>query len=209
MKKWIKRIGITLLVLAVGFFILLIWLFQEAFGTKKKTVTIQLDKGSRLICKETYMADMAAVFYDVDFILEKANGDTLYLGEVTFNTEEWQKRVHYRDLSDWHILYANSNFSITNQKSKNRLDTLFSPLELRYDSLWKQKHDDIPSWPYGGSSNIDTLAGQTLRVTYNYRIGDYPPFKFYRQSIDYKIDITTRQIITLKVHDRMETKNGS
>lgn len=209
MKKWIKRLGITLLIFVIVIIISAIWLFKEAFGPKERTVTIINSNGSRLICKETYTADMAAVFYDVDFTLKKVNGDAVYLGTATFNNEEWQKYVHYKDYGDCHLFYANSKLFMTNPKTNMRLDTLFSPLELRYDSLWNQVHDDIPSWPYSGNANIDTLVGQILKVSYHYRIGDYPPFKFYLQTIDYKLDTAAGQIKTLKVNNRVETKNGS
>jgi len=209
MKKWIKRVAIALLIIIVGVIIIVLWIFNEAFGPKERTITIKNTNGSTLICNENYTADMAAVFYDVDFTLKKENGGTVFLGTVTFNDDDWQKNVRYRNYSDWHLLYANSKLLMINPKINKRQDTLFSPLELRYDSLWKQAHNDIPSWPYSGSSNIDTIIGQSLKVSYHYRIGDYPPFKFYSQTLEYKLDTVTGQIRTLKIFERKETKNGS
>ena len=71
MKKWIKRIGISLLALLIVLFVGVIWIIKEAFGPKHKNLSIQIDPENSLICKETYAADMAAVFYDVDFFLKK------------------------------------------------------------------------------------------------------------------------------------------
>lgn len=209
MKKWIKRVAIALLVFILVIPISVMWLFREAFGPKVRNVIINNSNGSKLICNETYSADMAAVFYDVRFTLREINNDVIYLGEMTFSHDDWENDLNYRRYNDWHLLYANSKLLITNLTTKKRLDTLFSPLELRYDNLWKQAHDDFPSWPYSGNSHIDTVTGNGLKVSYNYRIGDYPPFKFYSQTIEYKFDTTIGQISTLKISDRKETRNGS
>ena len=79
-------------------------------------------------------------------------------------------------------------------------------MDLRYDSLWKSKYKDIPSWTYGGSSKIDILNKDKLAVTYDYRIGDYEPFKFYSQTLEYNIDFKTGNIKTVKVAERKERK---
>jgi hypothetical protein len=213
MKKWIKRIAIVLLVLLIVLFIGANWIIKEAFGPKHKTVIIHVDSENSLTCEETYTADMAAMFYDVDFSLKNKNNEAVNLGTATFPTENWRKDIRLYHIDNWNVLSANgqsySKLLMTNQFLNKQQDTVFSPLELRYDSLWKLNYNDIPSWPYSGSSNIDTLIGDKIQVSYQYRIGDYPPFKFYSQTIEYKVDATTGHIKTIKVLERNEKKNGS
>lgn len=190
-----------------------IWIIKEAFGPKYKTVTIKLDEENSLVCKQTYSADMAAVFYDVDFMLKNKNEETINLGTASFPTENWKETIRFYYIHNWNILFANghsySKLLMANQLLNKQKDTVFSPLELRYDSLWKLTYDDIPSWPYSGSSNIDTIIGDKLQVSYQYRIGDYPPFKFYSQTVEYTLDTITGNITTNKVLERTKKKNGS
>ena len=54
-------------------------MIKEAFGPTFKTVEIEKPLG-KLICKEQYTADMADVFYDVNFKLINMKMDTIYLG---------------------------------------------------------------------------------------------------------------------------------
>lgn len=212
MTKWIKRIGIALLVLIAGVTIGAMWIVKEAFGPKHKTVTINLDDENTLICQETYTADMAAVFYDVDFTLQNRHKKSVKLGSATFPSEDWQKDIQFYTFNHWHILSAREHryakLLMANPLLNKQTDTVFSPLELRYDSLWKTTTEDIPSWLYPGTSKLDTLDGDKLQVTYRYRIGEYPPFKFYTQSLQYIMDTTTGDIRTTKVLERTE-KNSS
>lgn len=212
MTKWIKRIAIVLLVLIVGLFLAATWILKEAFGPKHKTVTINLDNEDTLICKETYSADMAAVFYDVDFTLQKKNKETVFLGAATFPTEDWEKDIQLYTVNNWHILsamgHSYSKLLMVNPLLNKQIDTVFSPLELRYDNQWKSTTHDIPSRVYRGTSTIDTLVSDKLQVSYQYRIGEYPPFKFYTQSLHYTIDTTTGDIITTKVLERIENNSN-
>jgi hypothetical protein len=191
-------------------FIAAYFLIKEAFGPKYRTVNISIDKNKTLIGHETYNADFAAVFYDVNFELIVNNKDTFKIGNGTFSNENWDKVIRLYEIDNWFILPVNDNsyskLLMTNKISRQSIDTVFSPLDLRYDSLWKSKYKDIPSWPYGGLSKIDTLQNDRLSVTYNYRIGDYEPFKFYRQTLEYNIDFKTGNIKTIQVADRIERK---
>ena len=65
------------------------WFLTEAFGPKYREVEIPISPDRKIIGEETYNADFAAVFYDVDLSL--INGqDTTKLGRTTFNREDWE-----------------------------------------------------------------------------------------------------------------------
>lgn len=212
MRKWIKRILIGTFITLFVLFIVGLYVFKQAFGPIESSRIIIVDENYKLDCKETYNADMAAVFYDVDFTLTSKNGVSKKVGSGTFSNENWYKNIHLFTLPNWFILpVGESNYAkllLANRNSTLTIDTTFSPLDLRYDSLWKSLYKDIPSWPYYGTSHIDTVIQNKLSVTYTYRIGDYEPFKFYRQTLMYKID-TLGKITTENVYERTETKNGS
>ena len=212
MRKWVERILIGTFVILFVIVVLGLYMFKQAFGPIKSSRVITIDENYKLDCKETYNADMAAVFYDVDFTLTSKNGVSKKLGSGTFSNENWYKRIHLFRLPNWFILPVNeSNYAkllLANRNSNLTIDTTFSPLDLGYDSLWKKLYKDIPAWTYYGTSNIDTLIQNKLNVTYTYRIGDYEPFKFYKQTLIYKID-TSGKITTEKVFERTEEKNGS
>jgi hypothetical protein len=213
MTKCLKRIGIALLILIIVIVIGGILIIKIAFGPQHKTVTIEINEETVLKCKQTYTADMAAVFYDVDFSLITKNKTTVDLGSATFPTEDWKKDIRLYQIDNWNILSANgfsfSKLLLANQILKKQQDTIFSPHELQYDSLWKTSNRDIPSWPYSGKSNIDTIIGKTINVSFEYRIGDYPPFNIYTQKLEYSLDTKTGQLKTIKVFERIEKKNGS
>ena len=81
---------------------------------------------------------------------------------------------------------------------------MMSPQNLRYDVIWKAQTNDIPAWSYYGSSNLDTIYNNKIVVTYEYRIDDHEPFKFYSRSIEYEIDTLSGILLTKKVFDRKE-----
>ena len=213
MTNWLKRIGIALLILIILIIIGSILIIKIVFGPQHKNFTIKINEETILKCRQTYTADMTAVFYDVDFSLMTKNKTTVDLGSATFPTEDWKKDIRLYQIDNWEVLSANgfsfSKLLLANQLLKNQQDTIFSPQELRYDSLWKTSNYDIPSWPYSGTSNIDTIIGKTINVSYEYRIGDYPPFKFYTQKLEYSLDTITGHLRTTKVFERLEKKNGS
>ena len=212
MKKWFKRILIGSLVLLFIIVVVGHYVFKQAFGPIESSRLIKIDDNYKLHCKETYNADMAAVFYDVDFTLTNKNGTSQKLGSATFLDENWYKSIHLFVLPNWFVLPVDENnyakILLTNRSRVLRIDSVFSPLNLRYDSLWKNLYKDIPAWTYYGTSHVDTIIQDKLNITYKYRIGDYEPFKFYKQTLIYKID-TSGKITTEKVLERTEEKNGS
>lgn len=210
-KKWFKRIVIAVLILIFVLFIGTYILLKEAFGSKYRKIKMVLSETQTLVGYETYNADMAAVFYDVDFELETKT-DTLVLGSGTFSHEDWQKSIKLHEIADWFVLPVSdgsySKLLLKNKLSRRNIDTTFSPLDLRYDNLWKTRYDEIPYWVNFGSSEIDSIANDKIYVTYTYRIGDYEPFKYYTQTIEYKIDSVNGNVKTKYVYERKEINNS-
>jgi hypothetical protein len=87
-EKIKKGCGIALIILII-IIIGLFWMVRTAFGPTFRTVKIDNPVG-KLICEEEYNADMAAVFYDVDFKLETGEKQIIDLGKLYFQKEDWQ-----------------------------------------------------------------------------------------------------------------------
>ena len=211
MVKWIKRIGIVLVILVVVLFIGVSWIFREAFGPKYRTVRIKLDNERILVGNETYNADLAAVFYDVNFTMETKETGIYKLGWGTFSDEHWDKSIDLYDIANWIVLPIRGNplkILLTEKTTKVNIDTIFNPVDLRYDSLWKKKYDEIPDWVYRGSSKLDSIINDRFFITYEYRIGMYPPLKFYKQTIEYYLDTTMGELKTKNIFERQEMNNG-
>ncbi len=208
MNKWIKILFIVLLVLVVIIIGCSEWILKNAFGPKYKTVEIKVNETITLKCEETYNADLSAIFYDVDFTLKGENNQTIKLGRGSFNDENWAKDIHLHTLADWVILLVSENsytkILSVNKVYNNQKDTILSPHHLRYDSLWKSTYNEIPEWTYSGSSKVDSILNDRIYITYEYRIGNYPPFNFYTQMIEYKLDIASASLTTIKVFERHE-----
>lgn len=213
MRKWIKRIFLTLVFLVFVLIIAFAILFKLAFGPSTNTKNIDIGNNKILVCKETYSSDMAAEFYDVDFSLKNKNGSETKLGAGNYFNKEWHKNIHFYSIGDWYILpvsdYNYSKIIMVNSKRHLNKDTILSPLNLRYNNSWKAMDDDIPSGSDGGSSSVDTLTENKLLVTYEYRIGEEAPFKFYKQKIKYLIDTNQGILITQTVLDRTEVKRDN
>ncbi|SIR50542.1 hypothetical protein SAMN05421545_3962 [Pontibacter lucknowensis] len=184
------------------------WTIKSAFGPSYKTVSIDLGSGKTLVGEETYNADFAAVFYDVDLKLVTQELDTFKLGRATFHDENWHKSLRLDTVGNWFALpVKESSYSkllLANRTNKMHQDTTFSPLELRYDSLWRAKHDDIPVYLYTGTSTIDSIRMNNIFVTYDYRIGYSEPFTFFVQSVEYLLDPISGRVKTKKVFERKE-----
>lgn len=182
------------------------WVLTEAFGSKTREVIIELENGRKLICKETHSADLAAVFYDVDFKLKDKNENPVYLGRSTFSNENWSKDIKLNEVGDWILLpveeWRCAKVLMLQRQTKMTRDTIFSPVDLRYDSIWRYKYDEIPSAFYRGSSGVDAIADNKFHIIYEYRVGDKEPFKFYRQTIVHEMDLTTGAFETKWIFER-------
>jgi len=195
--------------MVIGLFFGSKWFLKEAFGPSYRDFEIQLSSDKKLIGQETYMADFAAVFYDVELNLV-SNSDTTRLGRTTFNREGWENNLEFLELEDWNLVLVKDNtyFQVlgTNNKRDLKIDTTFSPLELRYDSLWKSDNTDIPAWTYTGTSKIDSITENSFYVTHHYRMGLYEPFEFYDQTILYSMNQNTGQFKSTKIFEPKKKK---
>jgi len=211
MKKWKKILVIVLVSIGI-IFICFLWILREAFGPKYRNVEIKIDDNRTLHCSETYNADMAAVFYDVDFILEDKTNKNLKLGSCTFGDDNWEKKIKLHNIADWIVLTVSDNsyakILMTNKCSEQNKDTTLYPIDLRYDSIWKTVHNDNLTLTYTDSSKVDSVVNDKFYFTYEYRIGDNQPFKFYSQTIEYRLDTVTAKLNTIKVNERYE-RNGN
>ena len=204
-KGCLLTFGIIIL-LVVGLLFGAKWYLTEAFGSKYKTIEIELSNERTLICDEKYSADMADVFYDVNFMLIENNKDPLEFGRACFSKENWSERIELIELGDWLIMPINQKnyFKVLmNNRTLNiHKDTAFSPLELRYDKAWKAKHKEIPAWVYSGKSRLDSIVENKFYVNYEYRLGLYEPFEFYNQTIEYEMNVKNGDFLTKKIFER-------
>tara|TARA_R110002167_G_scaffold366411_1_gene596186 strand:- start:33794 stop:34291 length:498 start_codon:yes stop_codon:yes gene_type:complete len=149
-EKIKKGCGIALtilIIIIIGFF----WMIKEAFGPTYKTVEIEKPFG-KLICTEQYTADMADVFYDVDFKLLKENLDTLYLGNGIYNEDNWYEKIKLIKIEDWYGIVtaysSHAKIGLTNEKNKEHINIVFNPLELQNNSsMERNARDGIQIYP--------------------------------------------------------------
>jgi hypothetical protein len=209
MKKWIIRILTTLGVLTIIVVVGGYWFLRQAFGPLERTVKIEIADSQRLICKEIYNADFAAVFYDVDFKLID-NEQTFDLGSATFSNDNWDKELKLHSIGDWYVLPARDNSYLkilaTNKKSRIHKDTVLSPHNLRSDKVWKSRNKELPAWVYSGSSELDSIDKDEMTVAFEYRLGDHEPFTFVRQKIKYQLDNSTGHLLTKEIFDSELTR---
>jgi hypothetical protein len=183
-------------------------IIKEAFGPNSKNVTINLSDNKVLLCTESYNADMHSVTYDVDFKLIENNSDTIHLGVSSYSDTTWKNDLQLKKIGRFYILpvkdYSYTKLLITSIDKSEKADTILSPQNLRYDSKWKSQTTDIPAWVYTGSSRLDSSRLNTIFVSYEYRIGDYEPWKFYTQTIEHEIDTVSGKLRTKKIFERHE-----
>jgi len=196
-------------IVLIGLLIGAKWFLTEAFGPKYREVEIPISTDKKIRGEETYNADFAAVFYDVDLSLINEK-DTIKLGRTTFKREDWEKNLDLIENGEWTLLLIKDNtyFQVLgkNKKTDQTIDTIFSPLELRYDSLWKQENTEIPAWTYSGNSKVDSVIENNFYVNFNYRMGLYEPFEFYDQTILYTLNQNTGEFETTKVFEPKKKK---
>jgi hypothetical protein len=179
---------------------------KEAFGPNSKSVTLKLSDSLQLLCNETYNADMHSVTYDVDFKLIDSKNDTFNLGKGSFGDTTWKNNLRVSKLGSFYLLpvkdFSYLKLLLTSVDKTKKTDTILSPHNLRYDTTWQTKTDDIPTWVYAGSSTLDTIFENKIVIYFEYRIGDYEPFKFYTQKIAYEIDTVNGVLLTKDVYER-------
>jgi hypothetical protein len=207
MSKTIK-IFLIIVISLIGLIFFVNYIYRQAFGPTSRTLEIELNDKMVLSCKETYMADLAAVFYDVDFSLLEKNKSITHIGSASFTNQDWVNDIKLKEIENWIILpvkhMSNAKLLMVDLKSKNRIDTIFSTQELRYDKLWKAKYKDIPDWTYDGETHIDSIVENRIYVNYHYRVTQHEKFKFYNQTIEYGLDTRNGKIMTRELSERIK-----
>lgn len=186
------------------------WVVTEAFGPKYRTVEIEMSNNRTLICEETYNADFAAVFYDVKFTLKDKRKNLIELGKATFTQDNWEENFELLEIGDWLVLSIDQGWQVqllmNNPNLDIKRDTALSSSQLRYDSLWQSKYDEIPAWQYSGQVRIDSIRENEFYINYEYRIGLNEPFEFYNQTIEYEVDLASGELTTKTMFERNEKK---
>jgi len=199
--------GILILVFSV---IGLNWMIKSAFGPIEREVVLELNNDEKLLCKEIYNADLADVFYDVNFKLINKGNDTLDFGRGTFPNNEWAEFIELKKIGEWLVIPVNgsgySKLLMSNPVKYQKKEIEFSPIELKNNQLWKSRYKENPAWVHRGSSKIDSIVGNNIFVNYDYRIGLYEPFEFYNQTIQYQFDLSEEDIKTIKIFERKEMR---
>jgi hypothetical protein len=202
-KGLLVGLAIVLGIVAIPFIIL-----KLAFGPIHDSVTIDLGKEGKLVCDETYNADLAGVFYDVKMILNTLDGKSHRFGDVTFHEEGWSKHIVTKRVGDWLVIpFDPENFvqiKMLNTVSGQLNDTTLQPFDLRKDLLYRQKFKDKPDHLFRGSSNIQDISGNLIEVRYEYKAkAEYPSEILVSQTLVYQIDPATGKLQTKEIHERV------
>ncbi|HLS11827.1 MAG TPA: hypothetical protein VK050_06670 [Flavobacteriaceae bacterium] len=212
MKKWQKRIGIVIIaILLLGglAYYGLKYAIKDAFGTKYRTVKIELADGDTLICKEKYSADLAAVFYDIDFTLKDKENE-YFLGRSSYQNEGWESKIKPKKIGEWTILpvkwYSKTKILQLNKNQSSIMDTTFSAQNLRNDSIWKNLYNEIPTYTYEGKTTLDSIVDLKFYISYEYSVDINEPKTIYKQTIEHKMDSLTGKFKTIKIFDRTKVK---
>ncbi|MBD1434962.1 hypothetical protein H8B06_19230 [Sphingobacterium sp. DN00404] len=199
LKKGCAIIIILCTLLILSFY----WIVLEAFGTKIRTVEIDKPLG-KLICRERYDADLAAIFYDIDFKLVTHNGDTLCLGSALYHENDWADHIQLIKIEDTYCISAHdatyAKICLADKCHKANVSFTFSSLDLGNDTLWRKSNEEIPAWVYPGSSVIDSISSNLIYVKYAYRLGLSEPFSYKKQRLVYRLDTKTNTLITDRVY---------
>jgi hypothetical protein len=187
-EKIKKGCGITLIILIIiiiGFF----WMFRTAFGPTFRTVKIDNPVG-KLICEEEYNADMAAVFYDVDFKLETGEKQIIDLGKLYFQKEDWQTEFDLKENENWYYLSSNHSniydLVLTDKISQENFSFDMKSSQPENKELWKTEKYSI-GFPYSTNFTIDSIKQNSLYVKYEYRNNKNSKL-IKNQSVEFKID---------------------
>lgn len=163
----------------------------------------------RLIYRERYDADLAAVFYDVNFYLVTSDADTLDLGNGRYHENDWTNQIKVLKIGEWHCIstHDSSHAKIgLARKHAPPASFTFSPLDLRDDMVWRASNTEIPAWVYSGSSVIDSIVSDRIYVEYRYRLGLEQPYEYKKQRMVYRFDTNNQELITEMVYQAMDNE---
>jgi hypothetical protein len=202
-KGLLIALGIVLVAVIVPFISL-----RLAFGPLHDSITIDMGTEGELICDETYNGDFADEFYDVEMILETANGNKWDLGSVTFHDEDWSKQIKAKRIGEWLVIPLQPEnvvqIKMVNTSTGQLNDTTLLPFDLRKDLLYKERFNDSPDHLYPGTSKILDISGNMIEVNYEYKAkAEHPSEILVNQRVVYEIDPTEGKLQTKQLHDRV------
>ena len=176
---------IILIIIVIGF----IWTVKTAFSPSFRTVEIDNPIG-KLICEEEYNADMAAVFYDVDFKLETKDKQPIYLGKLFFQREDWQSQFELKENESWYYLSSNQSniydLVLTDKISQENLSFDLKSSQPKNSNLWKTEKNTI-GLPYSTTFIIDSIKQDLLFIKYEYQNNENSKL-IKNQTVEFKID---------------------
>lgn len=195
--------------IAISFLILAVWfvppfLIKSAFGPNEKTLELGgIDEG-RLIGEQIYSADLAAVFYRVEFKLINEYQDTLILGKATFSDDNWQGYLKIIKIGGWIILIVNddgySKLLMNNWEKDQNKEIVFSPFDLKKDTLWHSKNIDLLAQGHHVSSRVDSVVGNKIYVYYAYGSGIKEPDSTNGELVEYELDTESAKLKINWIH---------
>lgn len=192
-EKIKKGCGITLIILIIiiiGFF----WMVKTAFGPSFKTINVDHSIG-KLICEEEYNADMAAVFYDVEFKLESKDKQLINLGKLYFQREDWQTEFELKENENWYYLSSNHSniydLILTNKSSKENLSFNVKESKPKIKKNWKLGNK------FSVKFRIDSIKQDFIYLTYKYQNTEFTS-SAKSQFVEFKIDRPNNKLNIMK-----------
>ena len=180
-------------------------LLRLAFGPISTSYEIETESGQTIICEQTYNADMAAVFYDIDFYLERKDSNT-FIGSGFYSRENWIERVSTFVVDDWLLVKTENSFDEKglklvglNLKTKNRIDTIFSAGTFTNDAIWQKQNEIHSTQSEVAEIKMDSVDAQSIYVTFKYR-NLYPnPPDILSATFKYRINNLKGKLETVEI----------
>ncbi|WP_299064277.1 hypothetical protein [uncultured Polaribacter sp.] len=197
MKKIINRFGIILItvIVLISIFLFVIKSFfssiETSFGPTFRTIEIENPLG-KIICIEEYNADLADVFYDIEFNLETSDNNIINLGKLYFQGEEnWQNEFELKESENWYYLSSNESniydLILINKASKENFSLNLKRSQPKNNELWKNRKYSV-ELPYLTTFTIDSIIEKTLYIKYEYQNRE-------------NTELTKEQTVEFKFHD--------
>ncbi len=180
------------------------WFLKEAFGTTYRTVEIDNPVG-KLICMEKYNADLAEVFFDVEFKLETKEEKLIDIGKLNFRIEDWQTEFELKENENWYYLSSNNSRTydliLTDKISQENLFFSLNANQPKNKNLSKTEKHSI-SYQYSAFFTIDSIKQDLLYVEYEYK-NDQNSYYTKKQKVEFRIEKLKK---SLKIINQSELK---
>lgn len=198
-KKVARILGIMVILLVIVV-VVGIWFLKKSFGPVERMVKIPVTSSQTLVCDETYIADFAAVFFDVGFKLITKE-KTINLGQATFSNDQRYKQIKLDSVNGCYFLsfYEDSclRLLLGSRATSMTMDTTLLPVYLKRDQTWRNENRDIKTRKMTSvNSKVEKITPTFLTVNYEFMIEDSLRFK---QSVIYEIDSLTGRLKTREV----------